>query len=411
MRFLRPRRNPNRRPDAEPTTATLMSASPLKFLRAGPPPPKVVLLPDGLFFSRVVPVLAGATAAEAASQIELALEANSPFPLAQLYYGWYWVLGAETAFVYAAYRRRFTSEQTAEWAEAELVIPASAALFGGVVQPATTLLLTAPDGLTAVHWEDGAVPSRVSYRPLSPEATDDERTQVRDAVVRSFGGSITVVDLLVPPTVDAGSSDREMVFRSGDFTARVPATVAAAMDVRDKGDLLALRTARKRDLILWRVALGAVAALLLLLLGELALLGGQAWQKVRLAEVRGRAPAVERIMHAQELATNVQDLVVKRFLPVEMLTTIMGADAERKPRDLVVTSIRSSAAAANRGSYTLVLEMHTTNPGQVPAYRQELQKLPQIENVNVEPTGSRGDQSLFRVTVTFKPGSLKPDTA
>ncbi len=411
MRFLRPRRNLRRRSDDRTTSATLMSASPLKFLRAGPPPPKVVLLPDGLFFSRVVPILPGATATEAASQIELALEANSPFPLAQLYYGWYWVPGAESAFVYAAYRRRFTSDQTAEWAEAELVIPASAALFGGVVQPATTLLLTSPEGLTAVHWENAQVPARVVYRPLPPEATDEERAQVRDAVVRTFGGSITLVDLLVPPAADASSGDREIVLRSGDFTARLPAAVVAAMDVRDKADLLALRTARKRDLILWRVALGAVAALLLLLLGELALLGGQAWQKVRVAEVRGRAPAVEKIMHAQELATNVQDLVVKRFLPVEMLTTVMGAEAERKPRDLVVTSIRSSAAAANRGGFTLVMEMHTTNPGQVPAYRQDLQKLPEIENVNVEPTGSRGDQSLFRVTITFKPGSLKPDTA
>src|SRR5215207_2347590 len=104
-----------------------MSASPLRFLRAGPPPPKVALLPDALFFTRSVAVTKGATQAEAASQVELALEAVSPFPLAQLYYGWFWVPGSEHALVSASYRRRFTADQTAAWEGSELVMPAFAA--------------------------------------------------------------------------------------------------------------------------------------------------------------------------------------------------------------------------------------------------------------------------------------------
>src|SRR3954463_5404983 len=101
-----------------------MCASPLSFLKNGPPPPKVVLLPDALFFSRAVPIAGGATAPEVAAQVELAIEAISPFPLPQLYYGWTWQPGADHAFAYAAYRRRFTSEQTATWTDAELVLPA-----------------------------------------------------------------------------------------------------------------------------------------------------------------------------------------------------------------------------------------------------------------------------------------------
>src|SRR5947209_14253623 len=115
-----------------------MSASPLRLLRAGPPPPKIVLLPDGMFFSRAVPISANATQAEATQQVELALEAVSPFPLNQLYYGWYWVPGAAHAFVYAAYRRRFTTDQTSSWSDAELVIPGAEEVFGGQVQPGTT---------------------------------------------------------------------------------------------------------------------------------------------------------------------------------------------------------------------------------------------------------------------------------
>ena len=139
-----------------------MCASPLSFLRAAPPPPKVALLPDALFFTRGVPVDAGATAAAAAAQIELAIESVAPFPLAQLYYGWFWTPGAEQALVFAAYRRRFTAEQTAAWSEADLVLPSFVALVGGQLAPATTVVCNSAEGFTAVHWGESAVPDRKS---------------------------------------------------------------------------------------------------------------------------------------------------------------------------------------------------------------------------------------------------------
>ena len=46
-----------------------MCASPGDFLRAGPPPPRVALLPDSVFFSRAVPVAPGATRAEVVAQV------------------------------------------------------------------------------------------------------------------------------------------------------------------------------------------------------------------------------------------------------------------------------------------------------------------------------------------------------
>lgn len=388
-----------------------MPASPLSFLRAGPPPPKVVLLPDGMFFSRTIPVSPGATADDARQQIELALEAISPFPLAQLYYGWYWVPNAEHAFVYAAYRRRFTTDQTLAWANAEMVAPASVVLFGGTVEPATTVLLTTAEGITAIHWDTPAVPSRVVFRPIAPEAAEEDRTKLREDMIRELGGSKVIVDLLVAPTPEPGSNDREIQFRSGDFISRLAQPAIGAMDVRDKGELTALRAARQRDLVLWRLTLGCAAALLILALGELALVGGQAWQKVRVAQLNARAPAVDSIKQAQELAINIQDLVTKRFLPLEMVTSVVGANGDRKPADLVITRITTNAATGARGTYSLTMEIQTTNSAQVPAYRNELQKLPECESVNVEPMPSQGDRSMFRVTVVFKPGALKPEAA
>src|SRR5580658_8573017 len=104
-----------------------MPFSPFSFFRSGPPPPRVALLPDALFFVRAVPVPGAAAGgpetppAEVAAQVELALEGVSPFPLTQLYYGYFWLPGSSHALAFAAYRRRFTVEQVAAWQGAELV--------------------------------------------------------------------------------------------------------------------------------------------------------------------------------------------------------------------------------------------------------------------------------------------------
>ena len=252
----------------------------MSFLRASPPPPHVVLLSDPLFFSRAVPVSAGASGAEAALQIELALESISPFPLAQLYYGWFWAAGAEGALVFAAYRRRFTNEQTAGWTEAELVMPSFAALLGAEgIAPATAIILHAPEAVTVVYWAKPAVPAKVLSRVIELETSDADRAKVRDALVSELGGSLKVVELSAPPVADPATSDGEVVLRSGEFVSRLSVGRFAALDVRDKADLTAMRNARRRDVVLWRTALACVAALALLGVGELGLVGGRIWQE------------------------------------------------------------------------------------------------------------------------------------
>ncbi len=378
----------------------------LNTLRAGPPPPKVAFLPDALFFTRAVPVAAGATAAQAAAQVELALEGIAPFPLAQLFYGWFWLPGAERAFVFASYRRRFTSEQTAAWAGVDLVLPAFAAVLGGKVEPATTVVLAAPDGFTAVHWEGGPVPVKVLCRPLEPEATEEDRARVRDELIRAIGGSKAIIDLPAAPAAEPALSDREVSFRAGDFRSSVAAPVAAALDVRDKDELSALRASRRRDVILWRVALGCAAALALLAGGEVARVGGLQWQKVRQTKLAAQRPRVEAIMASNALATRIEDLATKRLMPMEMLTIVLGgADSSLLPPGMMFTNVKAGTAS---GLYTLVVDAQTNNAGQVSVYQTALEKLPACEKVDVQLKGTRGDLTTFTLTITFKPEAVKP---
>jgi hypothetical protein len=386
----------------------------LATLRAGPPPPKVALLPDGVFFTRSLPVAAGATPAEAAAQIELALEGVSPFPVTQLFFGYYWVPGAETAFVFAAYRRRFTAEQMGLWAGAELVLPAFAALLAAEVKPATTVILASADGLTALHWGASAVPALALFRPFpivvegtpeaEPEKIEEARARVREELIRDVGGSHAVVDLSNLPAADPARSDGEITFRVDHLVSRFDSRVVHALDVRDKGELASLRGARRRDVILWRVAMGCVAALALLVVGEAALWGGGMWQKERMKKFTLQKPLVDNIMTSDALARRIDDLANKRLLPWEMIMGIIGESRDRLPREIYFTRVYT---LPTKGIYTLLIEGQTTNISTMPGFKAMLKGLPDVENVEGAEQ-VRGEAATFTLTVTFKPGAIKP---
>jgi len=371
----------------------------LKFLQTGARAPKVVLLPDALFFTRAIPIPAGITAAEVATQAELALEGMSPFPPAQLYHGYFWVPGAERALVFAAYRRRLTREQLAEWEGAALVLPVFATLLGIEAKPATTLLVPSIEGITAVHWDHGVVPSAVQFRPLPPEPTDIDRSRVRDELLRMFPGSRQVIELGgAPEAVISGKGGEDFAFRADTQQSQLPAAQAAAMDVRDKGELEALRRAAGRDLLLWRIFIGSAAAIGLMLLGYLGLAGESIWQKSREAKIAAQQPLVDQIMTAQSLATRTNELSTKRLLPLEMISIV----SEKKP------SVIQFLRATTSGLYTLPVDAQTTSPGDVAAFRSALGDLPACEKVEVRDQRTRDNLMTFTLVVTFRPDVLKP---
>ncbi|MBL9188195.1 MAG: hypothetical protein JNK23_11990 [Opitutaceae bacterium] len=363
----------------------------------------MALLPDALFFTRSVPIAAGATPAEAAAQAELALESLAPFPLAQLYYGSFWVPGAENALVFGAYRRRFTGEQTAEWAETELVIPGFAAALGAPVAPGTTLLLASAEALTALQWEKSPVPVRVVTETLAADLSDEDRVRARDQLIASLEGAGRVTEVAAPLTAEPAASDGYLGFRSGTLVSRLAAPVAAQLDVRDKIELAARRNADRRDVFLWRVALGAVAALLLLAVAELGILGARKfWQVARLARVAAQAPRVEEIRKSHALANRIDDLATKRLLPFEMIALL--TEDNRKPAEITFVS---ASASSNTGLHTLFVEAATTSMGQLSAYVATLRRLPMIQSVETRDEKTRNDGGTFRLTVVFKPGSVK----
>jgi hypothetical protein len=366
------------------------------------PPPKIVLLPDAQFFTRVVPVAEAVTAADVAAQVELALEALAPFPIAQMYHGHFWKPGAKHVLIFAAYQKRFTSEQTAEWSDAEIVMPAFAALLSAEVGRATTLLLSTDEALTAIHWSDpDDVPNFVASRLLPPEMGEAERALTRNELVRVAGESVRVEEIDGAPLHDPEASDGDIGFKADAFKAAFTREELDALDVRDKEDLAARRRARSRDLLLWRIFLGSAAAIACALVLELAMVGGKIWQKGRIATVNQRAPLVAEINKANTLATRIEELSTKRLLPFEMIELVKA----QRPPSLFFTQVTAVSSAL----HTLDVRGQTPVSSDVVAYQSALNSLPECESVQVEEQDTRGGTTFFRFKITFKPDAVKAE--
>jgi hypothetical protein len=375
-----------------------MSPSYSDFFKRAAPAPNVVLLPDALFFVRAISVADGATPADLAAQAELALEGFAPFPLTQLYYGFYHPPGTPLALLYAAYRKRFTSEQTAAWAGADLVVPSFVALLGGEVKPATALLLSIGDDFTLLHWSDGKLPEKISTHTFAPDTPEEERAKVRDEMLRSAGESRKVVTLPAAPLPEPSEDENMFVFRAGDFVSRLPVAFADQLDVRDKAELALRRQHRARDLVLWRVFVAAAALIALCLVGKFALVGGKFWQKERLAIVEAQAPGVAKIDAANKLVDSIGARSTDRLMPFEMIALVSSC----KPSS--VQFIR----ATTEGNYTLEIEAQTNSPGDVGGYQTSLSGMPACAKVEVSDQRTRDGVSTFKFVVTFKPEALKP---
>lgn len=365
------------------------------------PPPRVVLVPDGLFFVRSVPIGEAADADSVASQVDLALEALAPFPLAQLYYGHFWAPGARSAVVYAAYRKRFTAEQTEAWSNAEIVLPAFATLLTAPVQAATTVVLTLEDGITAIHWaEPNEVPTAIVSRSWTQDTSAAEKLRARDEILRSLGGTRSVIDLDSLPVIEGNTGGTEFTFRAGSLGAVFTREQLDSMDVRDKADLLGRRRARMRDLYLWRGFLACVAGVALAALLEVGVVGGRVWLRSRHALVEKQAPVVSDIMRANTLAARIQELSTNRLRPIEMIELI---SAKRPPSLLFVQTTTA-------GLYTLDIRAQTSNPGEVAVFQAAVRQMPEIQKFDAPAQDQRTTNegvSTFRLLITFKPDAFR----
>jgi hypothetical protein len=359
--------------------------------------PGIILLPSDRFFIRSVPLAAEAAVA---AQVELALENLAPFPVGQLYYGYWLSPAGDSALIFAAYRKRFTPDETAAWSGATAVLPAFFALLGGKPAVPTIRVWTEARTLTAAVW-DGRNAQPVAV--MSRETAQPADAAQRNALVAEIGARTGLVSAKVQEfsggaTVTRNRESFELKLPAGDVLALGEAELQTA-DVRDKEFLGVQRVQQRRDLLLWRGFLACVIGLAAMVVLEAGLLAGNLGLKRLKDVVQQQAPAAQKIETAQSLSVRIEEMTQRRLRPFEMLAVI------NQNRPVSINFVRTTTT----GLYSLEIEAQTANAADVSQYESVLRAAPELAGIETRDLRSREGQTSFVLTVTFKPDSLRSE--
>lgn len=355
---------------------------------------ETVVLPAEAFFVRRVPL---DPAAEAADQVELALETHAPFALGQLFYGYRRAADGASALVFATHRRLFAAEG---WDGAAAVLPAFAALLGE--PPPRRQVRTWSDGasLVVAAWDgQGSLPALVLARKVEP-ATEAADRESLFAEARPRLGELGAVEEFAGP-VSVALKKQEWEFSvarraGGALVTTFDEAAVQAMDVRDKEVLATRRATQQRDRLLWRILQASAGAIAFAVVLEVALfLGGILLNQQREAQ-RAVAGEVEKIQTAQALGTRIEEMAQRRLRAMEMLAVVNAV----RPAGIVFS--RSTTA----GRDTLEVEGQSANADNVGTFESAVRALPQVATLEVSNVGLRDGLTTFRFVATFKDGSL-----
>lgn len=331
-------------------------------------------------------------AVPAATQVEMALEESSPFPLAQLYRGFVTSPDGTRALGYAAYRRRFTAEEIAEWPDAPAVLPDFLALLGLPPDRPLAVLHVHPDGLGGVVWNGTTgLPVVVAIKAM-PDPSEEQVQEMSAELARQAGLEGIETKRLDGPVGVGLDENGETVFRiAGGETARFPAASIAHADVRDKSFLEEKRRedTRRRG---WVWAMRMAVGLLLVAVGlELAGMALGVWAGRKQTLVASQSADVRRIETAQTLATRIEDLAAREEKPFEWLSLVSSP----RPR-----SIRFTRVASNNDR-TLVIDAETAHAEAVGEYEAVLRRNPVVTGLEVRDIRSREGLTSFVLALQF----------
>jgi hypothetical protein len=369
-----------------------------RFLPAVPSAPPLVLARGDAFFIRRVELTPGEPAGP---QVTLALEGTAPFPPEQLYFGHVRSADGAAALVFAAFRRRFSPEETESWPGAMLVVPEFAPLLAarpGAGESAGdgAVLHVGESRVMALAWRAGLeLPVTVLVREGGEAAVDAVLAELFERAGLPPGAEVRRVEGALALTAQAAGGVTASA--GGEELGPLPPEWAGTADVRDPDFLADRRRAELRDLWIWRGLLGAAAVLVLAATLDLggAILDGLA--KRREARVASQTEAVRQTETAQTLANRIAELSEKRLMPFEMMALINPS----RPESIVFQR------AITRGLLKLEVEAQAQNAEDVGNYTNALKQLGGVASVTARDIRARDGVTSFVLDVEFTPEALR----
>lgn len=373
--------------------------SPLSRLFKDAKPQEAAMLPGNRFFVRRLAV----EGEDLAGQVNLALEAVSPFPLEQMLLGFVTSADGKQALAYAAHRRRFTAEESFAWPEDCPVVPEFLALVGH--RPAADGVVThrGEERLTALAWKAGeALPAAIVVAEL---ADADEAGLAREAATRAGLAADVAVENLSGPLSGSLVEGDLVLKREGDAAFTIPKKGLDDADIRDSDFLAERRKKERLNLILWNAArLGAAVLAVSLILDLAGFVVGMRSRSLEAAN-DARRPLVEDIEASQAITSRILELGVKRLLPIEMLALVN----EKRPATVEFTNIHCELKKAKDSTLTkplMTVDAKTPNAGDISDFLKAVQAIPEVESVTNSEPRVRETSTTFRLEITFKQAAL-----
>ncbi len=369
-----------------------------RFLPAVPSAPPLLLARGDAFFVRRVDLAAGESLGP---QVTLALEGMAPFPPEQLYFGHLPAADGSAALVFAAFRRRFSAEETEAWEGAALVTAEFAPLLAarpGAGGSATdgAVVHVGEARVVALAWRAGLeLPVATLVRTGGEESVDAVLAELFERAGLPADAGVRRID---GPLALTAAADGSVTARAGETVLGPwPAEWVRSSDVRDTEFLAARRRAEVRDRWLWRGLLGAAALLVLAAVLDVGsgVLG--ALTKRREAQIAAQAPNVRQTETAQTLANRIAELSEKRLMPFEMMALINPA----RPESVVFQR------AVTRGLLKIEIEAQAQNAEDVGNYARTLKEQPGVASAAARDIRARDGVTSFILDVEFKAEALK----
>ncbi len=353
-------------------------------------------VPSDRFFARFVPLVQDLPALD---QVALALEGLAPFPPAQLYWGCWVAPDRASALVYAAHRRRFTAEETADWERADLAVPDLLPLLGAAPAGPALLIQAGEGHLAGAAWASGrsAWPVAVHARAYAALPTEDDRRQfAAELAARARLADVPATFLEGQPR--ARRDGEKLIFEQIDSTGAILATTTVAhqeqdtLDVRDRAFLDRRRRERRQGEFIWKVLRTGMQAALIALGFELGSLALGLLDRSAQVRLTAQASVVQKIETAHGLAARIDELTHKRLRFFEMLAAVN----EPRPRSIQFTRTGTS------GRNALEIEAQTSSADDVGAYETALRGLASLEKVEIRDLRARDGVTTFGLSVAFK---------
>jgi Fe2+ transport system protein FeoA len=373
--------------------------SPLSRLFKDAKPQEAAMLPGNRFFVRRLTV----EGEDVPGQVNLALEAISPFPLEQMLVGFVTSADGKQVLAYAAHRRRFTAEESFAWPEDCQVVPEFLALCGHRPKTDAIIVHRGDDRLTALAWKAGEeLPLAIVVAEL---ADADEAGIAREAAIRADLPADIAVEK-VTGTLSGSIVERDLVLkREGNGTFTIPQKGLDDSDIRDSDFLAERRKKERLNLILWNAArLGAAVIVVSLILDLAGMVVGLRSSSLEAAN-EARRPVVEDIEASQAITSRILELGVKRLLPIEMLALVN----EKRPATVEFTNIQCELKKAKDSTIAkpmMTVDAKTPNAGDISDFLKAVQAMPEVEAATNSEPRVRETSTTFRIEITFKQAVL-----